>query len=115
MNSPTNKFPSPEKRALARPLVSIVIVVWNAKKYVFECLSSLREQCGHLAVEVIVVDNASTDGSPEMISEIFPEFTLVRNSENLGFAKANNIGISKSCGHYVALVNSDVKFTSDCF
>jgi hypothetical protein len=115
MNPASDKLLPLPSTIVDRPLVSIVIVVWNAKKYVFECLSSLREHCAHLSVEVIVVDNASTDGSPDMIAEIFPEFTLIRNSENLGFAKANNIGIAKSLGYYVALVNSDVKFTGDCF
>jgi GT2 family glycosyltransferase len=94
--------------------VSIVIVVWNAKAYVLECLTSLREHCAQAYSEVIVVDNASTDGTPELIAQMFPEFKLIRNSENLGFAKANNIGVSQSNGEFVCLVNSDVKFTSDC-
>jgi len=102
------------KRAPARATVSLVIVVWNAKKYVQECLESLREHCRGVYDEVIVVDNASSDGSPDLIEETFPEFKLIRNSENLGFAKANNIGIAQSSGEYVCLVNSDVKFTSDC-
>ena len=100
--------------SIQRPLVSIVIVIWNAKKYVLECLNSLREHCKDVSAEVIVVDNASTDGTPDMIEDMFSEFLLIRNSENLGFAKANNIGIAKSRGQYICLVNSDVKFTSDC-
>lgn len=98
----------------ARPSVSVVIVVWNAKKYVIECLESLREHCRNSCHEVIVVDNASSDGTPELVAEMFPEFVLIRNSENLGFAKANNIGLARSSGDYLCLVNSDVKFTSDC-
>lgn len=97
-----------------RSAVSLVIVVWNAKKHVIECLESLREHCRDVCDEVIIVDNASTDGTPELIAEMFPEFKLIRNSGNLGFAKANNIGIAQSSGEYVCLVNSDVKFTSDC-
>ena len=97
-----------------RPTVSVVIVVWNAKKYVLQCLESLRNHCGSVCDEVIIVDNASTDGSPELVAERFPEFTLIRNSENLGFAKANNIGIAHSSGSYVCLVNSDVEFVEDC-
>lgn len=96
------------------PSVSIIIVVWNAKKYVQECLDSLREYCDRVYSEVIVVDNCSTDGTPDLIAENFPEFKLIRNSENLGFSKANNIGIAHSSGEYVCLVNSDVKFTGDC-
>lgn len=104
---------SPTKQAVA-PHVSVVIVVWNAKAYVLECLESLREHCAGVYSEVIVVDNASTDGTPDMVAECFPEFQLIRNSENLGFARANNIGMSQCTGEYVCLVNSDVKFTSDC-
>ena len=94
--------------------LSVIIVVWNAKKYVLECLDSLREQCKCVYSEVIVVDNCSTDGTPEIIAERFPEFKLIRNPENYGFAKANNIGIAASSGRYICLVNSDVKFTEDC-
>src|SRR5215472_6321073 len=94
--------------------VSVIIVVWNAKAYVIECLNSLRDHCAGTYTEVIVVDNASTDGTPDLVAEMFPEFKVIRNLENLGFAKANNIGMAHSTGEYVCLVNSDVKFTSDC-
>jgi GT2 family glycosyltransferase len=94
--------------------ISVVVVVWNAQKYVLECLESLREHCRDTYSEVIVVDNASTDGTPDVVATLFPEFTLIRNQVNLGFAKANNIGISQCSGDYVCLVNSDVKFTDDC-
>ena len=94
--------------------VSVVIVVWNAKTYVLECLKSLREHCAGVYSEVVVVDNASSDGTPDIVAERFPEFYLIRNSENLGFARANNIGMSRCTGDFICLVNSDVKFTSDC-
>ncbi len=98
----------------ARVKVSVIIVVWNAQKYVMECLDSLREHCGSIGSEVIIVDNASSDGTPDLVAARFPEFRLIRNAENLGFAKANNIGIAESSGQYICLVNSDVKFTGDC-
>lgn len=110
LNSQTSSPGHPAKQAT----VSVVIVVWNAKKYVVECLESLRKYCGDVCDEVIIVDNASTDGSPELVAERFPEFKLICNSENLGFAKANNIGIAQSSGSYVCLVNSDVEFVEDC-
>ena len=94
--------------------VAVVIVVWNAKQYVLECLKSLREHCGKVCSEVIVVDNASTDGTPELVAEMFPEVKLIRNPENSGFAKANNIGIAQTSADYICLVNSDVKFLDDC-
>jgi GT2 family glycosyltransferase len=102
------------KPARKRPSVSVIVVVWNAKKYVVECLESLRQHCREVCDEVIVVDNASSDGTPELVAERFPECRLIRNQDNLGFAKANNIGIAACAGEYVCLVNSDVKFISDC-
>jgi GT2 family glycosyltransferase len=115
MRTETSTFPQRASELTPEAArVSVVIVIWNAKKYVLECLESLREHCKNIYTEVIVVDNRSTDGSPEMVANLFPEFTLIRNPENYGFAKANNIGISASSGEYVCLVNSDVKFVDDC-
>jgi GT2 family glycosyltransferase len=95
--------------------ISIIIVSWNARDYLRQCLASLfSESCRH-PLEVIVVDNASADGSPEMVAKDFPQVRLIRNAENLGFARANNIGISAATGKYVSLVNSDVKILPDCF
>jgi GT2 family glycosyltransferase len=106
-----------EKRVgnISRPDVSIVIVTWNGKKYALECLDSLRQLRSPLRIEVIVVDNASSDGTPDAIQEQYPEVRLFRNRENLGFAKANNIGIAACSGDYVALVNSDVVVPPGCF
>src|SRR5664279_5578885 len=100
------------KRSSSNPgqiTVSVIIVVWNAKKYVLECLDSLRQHGANICTEVIVVDNASSDGTADLVEEMFPSFKLIRNSENLGFAKANNMGMEQSTGDYVCLVNSDVK------
>jgi len=94
--------------------LSIVIVTWNAREYTRECLESLAQQSAVLTMETIVVDNASADGTPEMIGEEFPHVRLLRNSSNLGFAKANNIGIRSSRGKYVCLVNSDVNVPGEC-
>jgi GT2 family glycosyltransferase len=91
----------------SRPAISVVVVTWNAKKYVDQCLRSLYED-DVIPVEVIVVDNASTDGSPDLLAREFPSFRVLRNPQNLGFARANNIGIRESHGEYVCLVNSDV-------
>lgn len=95
-------------------MLSVVIVTWNAKKYVRECLQSLAEQEQDLGLEIIVVDNASSDGTPELVAEQFPEVGLIRNSENLGFAKGNNVGMNLSHGEYIALINSDVNVQRDC-
>ena len=95
--------------------VSVIIVSWNGKKYVRECLETMLSVCRETNLEVIVVDNASSDGTPEMVEAEFPTVKLIRAGGNLGFSKANNIGIRESTGEYVCLVNSDVKFTENCF
>lgn len=96
------------------PDISIVIATWNGKRYALECLSSLEENTGSLSVEVIVVDNGSTDGTPDEIQRLFPNVNLIRNGANLGFAKANNIGLAVARGKYLGLVNSDVVVLSGC-
>jgi GT2 family glycosyltransferase len=94
--------------------VSIVIVTWNCKKYLKECLDSLAEQRREPQTEIIIVDNASTDGSPELVRDSYPEVTLIRSSENLGFTKGNNVGIRKCSGEYVLLINPDVNVLDGC-
>jgi GT2 family glycosyltransferase len=97
----------------AAPEISVIIVSWNAFRVLSECLESLSEGISR-SYEVIVVDNASTDGSPDIVDKRFPWVTLIQTGKNLGFAKANNIGIQRSRGKYVALVNSDVKVLPGC-
>jgi len=97
--------------------ISVIIVSWNAAKHLRNCLESIREEARRhpgLAAEVIVIDNASSDGSAEIAATEFPEFTLVRNDRNLGFAQANNIGIRMSSGKYLYLINSDVVVRPEC-
>ncbi|MBI5453582.1 MAG: glycosyltransferase family 2 protein [Deltaproteobacteria bacterium] len=94
--------------------VSFIIVSWNAKKYLIECLSSIRDDAGGVDHEVIVVDNASTDGSQEAVKALFPEARLIGQSTNTGFAAANNAGIRESKGRYIFLVNSDIKVIPGC-
>ncbi len=87
--------------------LSIIIVNWNTRSIVCDCLRSIYQQGGEIDLEVIVIDNASTDGSVEMVKKDFPQVTLIENSQNLGFAAANNQGIAISKGRYVLLLNSD--------
>ena len=94
--------------------ISIIIVSWNACDYLRDCLDSIRQTGASSVKEVIVVDNASTDGSPEMVAEHFPEVTLIQSEENLGFARANNMGIKRATGSMFALVNSDVIIHPGC-
>src|ERR1700722_20068141 len=94
--------------------LSIVIVSWNTKKYLQECLTSLRAMDGNLSMEIIVADNASTDGTPEMLRAQFPEVILVETGANLGFAGGNNAGLKHASGKYICLINSDVNVPPDC-
>ncbi len=87
--------------------VSVVVVNWNTQDILRDCLRSIYEQCGEIDIEVIVIDNASTDGSVEMVKKDFPQVTLIENSQNRGFSAANNQGIDISKGRYVLLLNSD--------
>jgi len=94
--------------------LSIVIVTWNAKDYTLQCLKSLQQQDSKLSTETIVVDNASSDGTPDAVKREFSQVRLVENDSNLGFAKANNIGIRLSKGKYICLINSDVIVPPEC-
>lgn len=96
--------------------VAIVIVNWNTRERLRACLESVR-QCatsGGVAVAA-VVDNDSADGSCAMVEECFPEVVLLRNAENVGFARAVNAGARVSDSPYVLLLNSDARLTSDAF
>jgi hypothetical protein len=94
--------------------ISIVILNTNDVKYLEECLESLRACSKSRQVEIIVSDNASTDGSIEMVESKYPRVKLLKNQENLGFTKGNNVGIRASAGKYVFLLNSDIKVLGDC-
>jgi GT2 family glycosyltransferase len=81
---------------------------------VLECLESLQKNAANVSTEIIVVDNASTDGTPAAIRTLFPEVHLMENKTNLGFARANNLGIRQSRGKYISLINSDVVVFPGC-
>lgn len=89
--------------------ISVVIVNWNTKALLLDCVASLLQTTRKAEIEIIVVDNASTDGSIDALRIAFPQVQSITNPENYGFAKANNIGIKKAQGRYICLVNSDVK------
>src|SRR5271156_5987397 len=94
--------------------ISVVIVGWNAKHYLELCLESLAKAPPRRSMEVLVVDNASTDGSADMIETKFSWVKLIKSSENLGFAKGNNVAIRQCQGRYIALVNPDVIVFPGC-
>jgi GT2 family glycosyltransferase len=94
--------------------ISVVIVGWNAKRYLELCLDSIAKTPPRRSMEVLVVDNASTDGSVEMIESKFPWVKLIKSSENLGFSRGNNVAIRQAQGRYIALVNPDVIVFPGC-
>jgi hypothetical protein len=94
--------------------ISIIIISWNTAGLLKDCLDSILRSPAACEREIIVVDNASHDGSPEMVETDFPSVKLIRNPENYGFAKANNIGIKAAAGKYVCLANSDTLIRDDC-
>src|SRR5438270_7023073 len=87
--------------------VSVCIVNWNGREMLRDCLGSLLRRPQGVRVEVIVVDNASTDGAPELVAEEFPEAVLVRNGWNAGFARANNQAAGRARGRYLFFLNND--------
>jgi GT2 family glycosyltransferase len=93
--------------------ISIIIVSWNTRDLLAQCLQSVYDTVGNLAFEVIVVDNASADGSPTMVYDQFPQVRLIENLENEGFARANNQAIDICTGRYVLLLNSDTVVLPD--
>src|SRR6516162_5338742 len=97
-----------------RPAVSVVIVSWNAWHFLEECLTSVIAENCRYPMEIIVVDNASSDGSAELVRQRFPQVRVVENKSNLAFAKANNIGVSLSKGNYLCFINSDVNVLDGC-
>jgi len=91
--------------------VSVIIVNWNTKDLLLNCITSVYDTGGGVEYEVIVVDNGSSDGSGQAVKETFPQVTFIQNAENRGFAKANNQALSVATGRYVLLLNSDAMLT----
>lgn len=91
--------------------VSVIIVSWRVKELLRSCLASVFKQTNNIKIEVIVIDNASDDGTLEMVTQEYPQVHLIVNNNNAGFAKANNQGIRKSNGNYILLLNPDTEIT----
>lgn len=87
--------------------LSIIIVSWNVKKVLIDCLGSIKENPASEPFEVVLVDNASSDGTVESVRDKSPDVVVIANSQNLGFAAANNQGIEVSQGEYILFLNPD--------
>lgn len=99
-----NDFIDTETRVMD---VSVVVVAWNVRQLLYDCLKSVFDQTKGISFEVIYVDNASKDGSVEMVRKEFPEVRIIENEKNEGFIRANNQAIPLSQARYVLLLNSD--------
>jgi len=94
--------------------LSIIILSYNTKELLKKCLYSLQKtKRRHYQVEIIVVDNASDDGSPEMVEKEFPEIKLIKSKKNLGYAGGNNLGLKKAQGEYFLFLNSDTEIDEE--
>jgi GT2 family glycosyltransferase len=100
-----------ELSAIAPETLSIIIVSWNTRNLLADCLESvsLDLSTSHLSAEVVVVDNASHDGTADMVRSRFGWARLIANSDNLGFARANNQALRTTTGRYVLLLNPDTR------
>jgi O-antigen biosynthesis protein len=93
--------------------ISIVIVNYNVKAFLQQCLYSVKKACKDIESEVFVVDNNSVDDSIEMLGQSFPEVNLIANKKNMGFAFACNQAIKQACGKYILLLNPDTVIKED--
>lgn len=96
-------------------VLSVVIVNYNVKHFLEQCLCSVQKAAAGIETEIIVVDNHSTDHSIEYLQPRFPEIRFIANAENIGFGKACNQGLSLSAGRYILFLNPDTIIPEDCF
>uniref|UniRef100_UPI003217F7BD glycosyltransferase n=1 Tax=uncultured Draconibacterium sp. TaxID=1573823 RepID=UPI003217F7BD len=95
--------------------LSIIIVNYNVKHFLEQCLHSVQKAVKNTSAEIFVVDNNSVDGSAQLIREKFPKVRFIQNTENVGFSKANNQAIKQASGKYILLLNPDTVVEEDTF
>ena len=95
--------------------LSVIILNYNVRYFLEQCVSSVQEALSNIDGEIIVVDNNSTDDSCEMIKSRFPNVKLIENRVNLGFPKGNNIGVAEAIGDYICILNPDTVVAEDTF
>ena len=91
--------------------ISIVIVNWNTKKLLIDCLDSIFKTVNNIPMEIWLIDNASVDGSVEAVKQTYPNVNIIQNRKNLGFAAANNQAFATMQGRYALLLNTDTVLT----
>jgi len=95
--------------------LSIIILNYNVRYFLEQCVLSVQEALSGIDSEIIVIDNNSSDDSCVMIEKRFPDVKLIRNSENFGFPKGNNIGVAQARGKYICILNPDTVVAEDTF
>ena len=95
--------------------LSVIIVNYNVRYFLEQCLHSIKNAVKGLQAEVFVVDNNSVDGSVDMLNMRFPEIITIANKENVGFSRANNQAIRLAKGEYILLLNPDTVVEDDTF
>ena len=93
--------------------LSIIIVTWNSKGFIRNCLDSILFSQGNFSSEVIVVDNCSSDETAKIVEQLYPQVNLIQDRKNSGYAKANNQGIEEAGGDYILLLNPDTQVFED--
>ncbi|MBI2800507.1 MAG: glycosyltransferase family 2 protein [Gammaproteobacteria bacterium] len=90
-------------------VVTAVVINWNTRELLRECLARLESAAKHVPLHIVVVDNASEDASADMVVETYPDVALVRNHQNVGFARANNLAFERARGRYLLIINPDAR------
>ena len=96
-------------QAPSLPDVSVIIVNWNSREFLRQCLRTVFQHAGDLQFEVIVIDNASYDGSEPMVWSEFPQVVFIQGDENVGFARANNAAATQASGRNLLFLNPDTE------
>lgn len=97
-----------------QPVVSAIVVSFHGRKFLADCLSTLKADLARISHEIIVVDNGSTDGSIDIIRQVAPEAHLIKHGTNLGFARGVNAGIEAARGQYLWILNQDLRVRRGC-
>ena len=92
----------------------MIIINWNTRDLLVQCIDAVQKHTRDINVQVIVVDNHSQDGSPEMVEQNFPDVFLIKNTQNRGYGRAANQGMEAAKGKYVLILNSDIKVNPRC-
>ena len=95
--------------------LSVIIINYNVKYFLEQCLCSVIKACKNIDAEIIVVDNNSSDNSKEFLLPLFPQVNFIWNSVNIGFGKANNLALAQAKGKYILFLNPDTIVPEDCF